>query len=370
MHYSKLASREASFKKTGVANGRKYDLTKFTLPVKGEKIQLKGTTVRPSDGYQGYFYPQKFDKKRIVLHFTVGHLHGDISSLSDPNRGHVSTAFVLARDGSTYQLFSSYYWSYHLGRGALGGNGTKSKDSIGIEISNYGPLVKKGANLETVYSRRPGHDVYCSLEDKDQYIELDTPFRGYKYYTAFTDEQYDNLIILLRYLTARYDIPRTFVDENSRHETTLASATMSGIITHVNSRKDKVDIGPAFDWARVIKGVQAPVYPFPEAEARVDEIKTEIEDLKKRLKTLERELVFAEQDADDASAMASRSVDATPESVTIPRGNMVYFSENGFESDNPVPLSRSVGDMGEDGYDEEEDSKADYYIDDEDDYNN
>jgi len=364
MHYSKLADREKKFKDTGVAVGSQYDLTKFTLPVKDERdLKLEGYTVRPSNGYQGYFYQQKFEKKRVVLHFTVGHLQGDISSLSDPNRGHVSTSFVIGRDGTVYQLFSSYYWSYHLGRGAIGGNGSNSKTSVGIEISNYGPLVRKGDNLETVYSKRPGHDPFCSITDKDQYIELDQPYRGYKYYAKFTDGQYESIIVLLRYLTARYEIPRAFVDKDKRFEATAAGANFDGIITHVNSRADKVDIGPAFDWERVTRGVTAAQYPIADEAHRVAEIETEIADLKSKLKKLETELILAQQDAEDAAAQSTRSVDQVAPAVKVPRGNLMYFSETAFEDDNPVPASRGISDAGEDGYDTEEEDKSDYYMD-------
>ncbi len=362
MHYTKLAAREKAFKETGIANSRKFDLAKFTLPVTGEDLKLEGYTVRPSDGYQGYFYSQKFDKKRVVLHFTVGHMQGDINDLSDPNRGHVSTSFVVGRDGTVYQLFSSYYWSYHLGRGAIGGNGANSKTSVGIEISSYGPLVKKGDNLETIYSKRPGHDVYCSINDKDQYIELDEPYRGYKYYSTFTDEQYESIIVLLRYLTARYEIPRAFVDKDKRFEATAEGANFSGIITHVNSRADKVDIGPAFDWDRVTNGVAAAQYPISESAGRVAEIESEIEELKKKLKKLETELLLARQDAEDAAGQGSRDANQKKERVEIPRGSVVYFTETAYEKDNPVPVSRSISDAGDDGYESEEEDKSDYYM--------
>lgn len=363
MHHSKLQDREQQFIDTGVAARRRFKLNKFTLPINGEELKLEGYTVRPENNYEGYFYAQKFDKKRVVLHFTVGHLQGDIHSLTDPQRGHVSTAFVLGRTGTVFQLFSSYHWSYHLGRGALGGNGTGSKSSIGIEISNYGPLVKRGNNLETVYSQREGHDVYCSLDETDQYIKLDTPFRGYAYYARYTDAQYDSLIVLLRYLTARYDIPRAFLSEEERMETSLANATFDGIISHVNSRTDKVDIGPAFDWNRVMEGVQAPVYPVPPAIQQVKALKAEIEALKAQLKTLETELIIAEQEAADAAAMAaSRSTVVDNSPVAIPKGRLVYFSEQGIDQDFPVKTR--PGDMGEEGYESEESSKESYYLED------
>jgi N-acetylmuramoyl-L-alanine amidase len=36
-----------------------------------------------------------------------------------------------------------------------------------------------------------------------------------------------------------------------------AFKSFSGIVTHVNCRSDKVDIGPAFDWNKLIAGVNS-----------------------------------------------------------------------------------------------------------------
>ncbi len=81
---------------------------------------------------------------------------------------------------------------------------------------------------------------------------------GWDYFGAFTDAQYDSTIVLLRYLTARYGIPRAFLPTDARYETKTDHAGFRGIVSHVNYRKTgKTDIGPAFDWDRVIGGVQA-----------------------------------------------------------------------------------------------------------------
>ena len=351
MHYSKLAAREEKFKNTGVAAGRSFKLVKFELPVKGEELKLHGYTVRPSNGFEGYYYQQRYVKKKIVTHFTVGHLQGDINSLTNPQRGHVSTAFVLGRDGTVYQLFQSYFWSYHLGRGAIGGNGTNSKFSVGIEISNYGPLIKRGKNLETVYSKKEGHDVFCSLDDKDQYIELDEPYRGHKYYATFTDEQYNSLIVLLRYLTARYDIPRAFIEESKRYEATPANANFKGIQTHVNYRKDKVDIGPAFDWDRVIAGVTAETYSNNPFKKRINELKAVVADLEKQLKKAKEDLLFAEQDYEDSLAVGSRGLGGSN-------------SSSSDEKDVDNNFKRRALDAGEDGYFSEEMDKSLFYLED------
>lgn len=352
MHNSKLAGREDKFKDTGVAVGRSFKLAKFELPIKDEDLKLHGYTVRPSDGFEGYYYPQKYMKKKIVLHFTVGHLQGDISSLTSPSRGHVSTAFVLGLDGTTYQLFSSYHWSYHLGRGAIGGNGTNSKYSIGIEISNYGPLVKRGNNLETIYSKRAGHDVYCSLDETDKYVKLDKPYRGHEYFTTFTDEQYENLIVLLRYLTARYDIPREFIGEDTRYETSVANAEFKGIQSHVNYRKDKVDIGPAFDWNRVIAGVTSEVYSSNPLEKTVTDIEAKIVTVKEQLKALQEELFDAQDALDASTAVGSRGLSGSS-------------NNRSDEKDVDSSFSARTLDAGEDGYFSEEMDKSFFYMDEE-----
>lgn len=349
MHYSKLAAREESFKKTGVANGQKYNLKPFSWSTKNTGDELEGLTVRRADGGHGYYYRAKFTKKRIVIHFTVGHIKSDIATLASKSR-HVSTALVIGRDGTVYQLFNSYYWSYHLGKGAIGGNTTTSKESIGIEISNFGPLTKDGNNLKTAYNT-----TFCSLDDTEQYIKLDTPYRGYTYYSAFTDVQYEAIIHSLRYLTAEYSIPREFVPAAIRNETTSEGALLNGIVSHVNSRKDKFDIGPAFDWDRVIEGVMAEVYPASEEDLRVAELESQIEVAKKELKALEDELVIAKEAADDVR----------PTTGTRGITEVVTHSEENYDDFDPA-VSRSAddsADLGEDGDEWSEDEKAAFYTD-------
>lgn len=347
MDFKAVAAAEADFKATGKAAGVPYELTPFSIPIPGDdNHKLEGITCRPKDGFSGYYYDEKFTKEKIVLHFTVGHLKGDIYSLSNKSRGHVSTAFVLSRDGTPYQLFSSAAWSYHLGRNSLGGNAEQSKASIGIEISNYGPLTKKGNNLETAYSSASKPDVYCTINDTDQYVKLAKPYRGYQYYTAFTNEQYHSLILLLRYLTATYQIPRQFVAEDSRFETTSGgSSNFKGICSHVNFRTDKYDIGPAFDWDRVIAGVTAENYggnPLEDvvkkAEAKVAAAKQAVEAANAALATAEAELVVA-QDALDAADVATRDASVlASESQVASVFPAAENTDKAYSEDGPEPF--------------------------------
>ena len=50
-----------------------------------------------------------------------------------------------------------------------------------------------------LYQRK---DVYCEIDQTHTYA--DAPFRGHDYFATFTNAQYEALVVLLRYVTARY----------------------------------------------------------------------------------------------------------------------------------------------------------------------
>ena len=307
MQFNRLNQLEASVLSTSNSS---FETKPFSIPIPDETTQLQGYTIRPANGFTGYFYDESVKKEKIVLHFTAGHLKGDLLSLTSKKRGHVSAPFVLARDGKLFQLFSSAAWSYHLGRGAKGGNGTQSKKSIGIEISNFGPLTLKDGMLETIYSRIEGgpKHVYCSEADTSAYIKLDKPFRGYTYFASYTDEQYNALINLLRYLTKQYDIPREFLPEDVRYETTQEVVNFKGIVTHVNYRETgKWDMGPAFDWERVIKGVQGSSFSdSPTIHATPETLQTELTQAKEALAKAQARVDELEAKIQSASSGTTR----------------------------------------------------------------
>ena len=266
MRFTSLPKLEEKVLKTG--NDAEFELKKIAVPVKNELLTLQGYLCTPPERSQ-YYYAVEHTKERIVLHYTAGQIRSDLSTLTRHSY-HVSVPFVIARDGTIYQLFSSRYWSGHIGKG-LGNIETgnaEDKKSIGIELSNYGFLTEKDGNLETCYSRlkdkngKPGPvDIYCSLTETEAYQKLSKPFRGQMYYATYTDSQYESLIILLRYLTKQYNIPRKFLPEDIRFTTTEQTLSFKGIVSHINYRKDgKWDLGPAFEWNKVINAVSAPTF--------------------------------------------------------------------------------------------------------------
>ena len=266
MRFTSLPKLEEKVLATG--NEREFELKKIAVPVRNEQLTLQGYLCTPPNRSQ-YYYAIEHPKERIVLHYTAGQIRSDLSTLTRHNY-HVSVPFVIARDGTIYQLFSSKYWSGHIGKG-LGNIDTgnaEDKKSIGIELSNYGFLTEKDGNLETCYSRMKDKngqtgqvDIYCSLSEKEAYQKLKKPFRGQSYYATYTEAQYESLIILLRYLTRQYNIPRKFLSEDIRYTTTEQTLSFKGIVSHINYRKDgKWDLGPAFDWNKIIDGISASTF--------------------------------------------------------------------------------------------------------------
>ncbi|HET7460903.1 MAG TPA: N-acetylmuramoyl-L-alanine amidase [Longimicrobium sp.] len=248
--YSKIPGREAEFRAKGVdSDGKQFKLAAAKVDIPGTTQSLEVVTANLASGDKSFYYAEAVAKERIVVHFTAGYLWGDMAALTKKDN-HVSVPFVVARDGTIYQLFSSKYWSYHLGKGAQGGNEAMSKSSIAIELSNVAYLRDKDGNLVDPYG-----NVYCTPADTAAYQTLTKAYRGYTKFATFTDAQYTSLASLLKYLTATYKIPAAFLPEDKRYDVYADVAKFKGITTHVNYQPEsygKWDIGPAFDWARVI----------------------------------------------------------------------------------------------------------------------
>lgn len=252
MKAASINSHENSFQTSGIdSNGKKFILKEFSvkIPNSTESITLFDCLRDNKD--KSYYYEEETTKRKIILHYTMGYLKGDIATLT---KGHVSVPFVIGRNGNIYNLFPSKYWSYHVGPGAMGGNTAMSKECIGIEISNIGPLVKNGTNLVTTYSKE---DVYCSLDETQYYTKLAAKYRGFEYYAKYTEAQYRATAQLVKFLCAKYNLPKNILPEQGRYNIMSANdfTNFNGVVTHVNCRTDKTDIGSAFDWQRVLNNI-------------------------------------------------------------------------------------------------------------------
>ncbi len=238
----RIAAIEASFDRTNKdSSGKKFTRSEGVVSIPGETEQMRFVRLRPDPQSKRFYYRTRPPKDQIVLHYTLGYLKGDIAQLTQPG-SHLSVPFVIGRNGTIYNLFPSWNWAYHLGPRAIGGNRDRSRATIGIELSNIGPLVRSGNKMVTIYG-----DSYCQVDQTEHYAEA--PFRRYQYFATFTVAQYESAAVLLKYLTARYDIRRKLLPADERYETHRRVVGFGGIVSHVNYRSTgKEDIGPGFDW--------------------------------------------------------------------------------------------------------------------------
>jgi N-acetylmuramoyl-L-alanine amidase len=252
MKATSITTHEASFHTNPKdSNGKQFVLTPLTVKMKNSTESITFVDTVRDNKDKSFYYEEETQKRKIILHFTMGYLKDDLAKLTHE---HVSVPFLVGRNGNIYNLFASKFWSYHLGPGTVGGNTAMSKECIGIEISNIGPLLLSGTNLVTTYAK---DDVYCSVDYTQYYTKLKTKYRDYQYYATYTEAQYNTVIQLIKFLCAKYDIPKNTLAEAVRYNimTTVDFTNFKGILSHVNCRADKTDIGPAFDWARVISSI-------------------------------------------------------------------------------------------------------------------
>ena len=135
-------------------------------------------------------------KKQVVLHHTVSGdgITGDLKTWEKWRT--VSTGFIIDRDGTINQLFSSKYWSHHL----KAGNSTLDKQSISIELDNWGGLTKGDGSLKQFGKRRDGSPNMIRIKEGKYYATYGNSvhcpvthypngFRGYNYFESYTDQQ-------------------------------------------------------------------------------------------------------------------------------------------------------------------------------------
>ncbi|MGB3076931.1 MAG: N-acetylmuramoyl-L-alanine amidase, partial [Chitinophagales bacterium] len=176
-----------------------------------------------------------------------------------------ATAFVIGGisttdkdgkwDGVICKCFPEEKWAHHLGTTAAN-NAQLNKESIGIEICNYGPITKSANGMLLNYVNKP--------VPKEMVVELAKPFQGYKLYHKYSDKQLAAIKELLLDLAARFNIDlksglQPLLNQNKGNDAFLlnkdALAGKPGLWTHTNVRTDKFDCSPQDNLIAMIKSL-------------------------------------------------------------------------------------------------------------------
>lgn len=193
----------------------------------------------------------------IFLHHTSG-WHNPTAVVDDwaaDSRGRIGTQYVIGGrsisnqtdnhdDGKIIKCIPDGYWAYHLGSTTAHGiNSYMHKNSIGIEICNFGWLQQKNGKFYTYTN---------NLVEPAFVTKLDKPFRGYQYWHSYTDKQINALYELLKYLGAKYNINlnnglKQWINAGTDafgYNINATAGKIKGILSHTNVRKDKTDVYP------------------------------------------------------------------------------------------------------------------------------
>jgi len=193
-------------------------------------------------------------KSQVVLHHTAsGPNPFKVIDYWNMTSERVATPVVIGgwgeHDGVIAQGYSSKYYAGHIGR-SHGLDKFKlpyfdySSISIGVEICCWGFLTKT-AN---------GYVNYVgSIVPNTQVCELQTPYRGQKYFQKYTQKQIDAVEKLLRYWNKIYGIPLTYREDDMWNLSLNANRKVPGVYTHNSYRLDKIDIYPDPDMITMLK---------------------------------------------------------------------------------------------------------------------
>jgi len=200
---------------------------------------------------EAQYLKQETKKVQIYLHHTAGNSSAiGVAKYWGTTKDRVATSYIIAgkqkassteKDGDVVECFDSKYWAYHLGlkQQIFTEKGSTfqwlDKVSIGIEVCCWGQLTKQA---DGTFKNYVGGNV-----PKDEVVELEKPFRGFKFYHSYTDAQIKSLKELLLSIKAKHNIDLTYHDD-IWDICKRALDGKNGVFTHNSVRKDKVDMYP------------------------------------------------------------------------------------------------------------------------------
>jgi hypothetical protein len=233
-----------------------------------ELINVDEITIKENFLPRGEYAAGPTKKEWLFLHHTAGweNPYNVISSWGRDKRGIVGTEFVIGGphpvsgdsryDGEILQAIPTGGYGWHLGTG----NSLMHRNSIGIEVCNFGYLTKGGFNRNVNGKRtwvarnsRLFYTYVGTEVHEKQVIKLDKPFRGYEYWHKYSSKQISSLKDLILFIANRDKIDvkkglpelirKRGVDAFNVCNVEMCTKT-KGLWNHTNVQTGKFDMYP------------------------------------------------------------------------------------------------------------------------------
>lgn len=202
-------------------------------------------------------------KYYIVNHHTAGreNPYKTIDHWAEDNRGRVGTNYVIGGistdgsdieyDGKILQSINDEYYGWHIGPG---GSFHLKEHSLSIEVCSAGGLRSVNGVWKTWF----GEEV-----DDLQVCELKKPFRGYRAFQKYSEEQLKSLKAVWLHLANKHDIniregmQAWMINGKNPFDWHIEaySGKTRGMLNHTNLRKDKSDMFPQPELLDLIRSI-------------------------------------------------------------------------------------------------------------------
>ena len=171
-------------------------------------------------------------KSQIILAHTFNHDMRHFNGWLNRCNGQYkkTAAYTISENGAIYEHFNPKYYSRYFK------NYEQNLKSIIILIENDGWLVKdfeKNQFLTWI------GDIY-----KEPTKVVEKRWRGFNYWSNYTDEQFESAINLVKILCDRFSIPLNAISHNTKAE---GLNDFSGVLYKSNFEKHYTDLSPSWN---------------------------------------------------------------------------------------------------------------------------
>jgi hypothetical protein len=214
---------------------------------------------------KGQYISGPTKKEWLFLHHTAGwhNPYNTIDAWGNDTRGQVATEFVMGGpsirgnddkfDGEVVKCIPDGGYGWHLGTG----NNIMHRNSVGIEVCNFGQLTQGGFRRNGVWVKLNPNMFYTYVgteANPNQIVELSESFRGFKFWHKYSDTQITNLKELILFIANRdsIDVRKGLVELIKKEGEYKAfdkidinrCNTVKGLWSHTNVMRGKVDMFP------------------------------------------------------------------------------------------------------------------------------